>query len=492
MQLKKLLQGSAFALVAAACAIAVPSVVKAADATGTYDESKVTVSKVDGVNAQMTAKVASGEKELLVGFAKVSKGKVTVPTWDTYDDESKVNAGVTIDLSKLSNTKENYIALTTPNALADDVITIVKIPAVKKVFKAEFDGATAAFSAGEADRGRPTLAKLDSTSGTNYEYRTAYSSWTNMVSSNKLAEFGMYQEEGANIFIRKVGTEQDMSSATQASDTYKFGANDKLKAYATTATLPGKEAKVVIKARAKGPSISGDYAKGTVKLPKKADYRIVGGTKVGDPVGVGDSPKTMTIAELQTAGSAAIATGDKKFSVEVRTAADPEKKKASSKWSRLSVGIPQKLAITAGVANTETKPTNGVYAPVAGGKTYGGKGVVLATGVNVSFKYIAYRKLAEYQQNNAIEIENKDEDQAYEIVVSSATAEAPAADAKVTKLAKGSGKKAKLTGVVDGSKVWIRVAGDKKLKTWLGAYTYAGPVDYEFKVPAPAAEGSGS
>ena len=138
MQLKKLLQGSAFALVAAACAIAVPSVVKAADVTGTTTETGVGTVAVDGEKAQLTVSGAT-DKEVLVGFAKVNaKGKVTVAAWDTYD-----GASATVDLSKLSNTKDNYIALTTPSKLATDAITIVKIPATKKVVKAEFDASTA-------------------------------------------------------------------------------------------------------------------------------------------------------------------------------------------------------------------------------------------------------------------------------------------------------------------------------------------------------------
>lgn len=503
MQLKKLLQGSAFALVAAACAIAVPSVVKAAgEVTGTYTDSKVTVDKVDGAKAQMTAKVASTEKELLVGFAKVSKGKVTVSTWDTYDGSTVASTGVTIDLSKLSNTKDNYIALTTPNALAKDIITIVKIPAAKKVFKAEFDGATAGFSVGEADKGKPTLAKVDATSGVNYEYRTAYSSWTKMVDNSTLASFTMYQEEGANIFVRKVGTEQTTTSATQGSDTYKFGANDKLKAYETTATLPGKEAKVAIKAKAKGPSISGDYAKGTVKLPKKAEYRIVGGTKVGDAVSVGDSAKTMTADELKTAGTAAIANTDTQFSVEVRTAADTAKKKAASKWSRLTVSVPQKLTdmaagasgkalVNTGATAVDSKKTNGKLPdPVESGEVSGGgagiKSAVLKeegseTSSLLAISYVTKGKLdaTKNYTSNAVEIQNNGK-AAYEIIVgASGATEAPTG--KTTKIA--AGKKVVLTKVDDGATVWIRKAGDKKTKTWVSEFAQLGVIDHTFKVP---------
>lgn len=505
MQLKKLLQGSAFALVAAACAIAVPSVVKAAgEVTGTTDQTKVGTLAVDGEKAQLTV-TGAGDNEVLVGFAKVnSKGKVTVATWDTYDGKA-----ATVDLSKLSNTKVNYIAVTTPKALAEDAITIVKIPAVKKVFKVEYDpsATTDAIKVGEADKGKPSsmtaLSKTDTdaTAAAKYEYRTAYTGWATMKGASDVVDLSLYQEEGANLFVRKKGVKETSFPGTQASEgTYTFGANDKLKAYETTASLPGKEAKLVIKAKAKGPAVTGDYVKGTIKLPKNAEYRLLGTTLETTTTGkyheVGNAAKTMTIDEI-TKDISAVAASDKTFDVEVRIAADTSKKKAASKWSRLNVTKPAEIesgVLTVGNKKaTPAKPAT--YAPVDkdGGETYGGEGVAKTvikptasdnSGTSlVKFTYGKKGKLAQYQEENIIQIENNDDEHAYEIIVGAASATTAPTEGKVTKLAKGKGKKATLTGVADLSTIWVRVAGDKKGKTWVGKFTKVGEVDYTFKVP---------
>lgn len=507
MQLKKLLQGSAFALVAAACAIAVPSVVKAADVTGTTTESGVGTVAVDGEKAQLTVSSAT-DKEVLVGVAKVNaKGKVTVATWDTYDGTS-----ATVDLSKLSNVKDNYIALTTPTKLASDTITIVKIPATKKVFKAEFDESTGAIKVGEADKGKPEMKDLtttaaDATAGSKFEYRTAYSSWTAMGDASKLADFSLYQEEGATLFVRKKGVKETAFPNSQADGTYTFGKNEKLQAYETTSSLPGKEAKLAIKARAKGPSVSGDYTKGTIKLPKNAEYRLCSSAALESADNttkkyneVGSAAKTMTIAEITNGKSSVITAAVTEFDVEVRTAADTTKKKAASKWSRLTVTVPKKLSEGSSSLLTkkdtwDTNKPNGVVPTQdatehKNGENAGIKGAVVKEGSGttsvLAVDYVTKGKLdaTKFFTANAVQIKNNGE-KTYEIVTTANKDTAPAADAKATKLAPG--KTITLTKVADGAGVYIRVAGDKKNKVWVGEYDLMGIVDYPFTVPAKAA-----
>ena len=512
MQLKKLLQGSAFALVAAACAIAVPSVVKAADVTGTTTDSGVGTVAVDGEKAQLTVSSAT-DKEVLVGFAKVNgKGKVTVPTWDTYDGTS-----ATVDLSKLSNVKDNYIALTTPSKLAKDAITIVKIPATKKVFKAEFDASTGVMKVGEADKGKPEMKELtttaaDATAGSKFQYRTAYSSWADMGDASKLADYSLYQEEGATLFVRKKGVKETAFPTSQADGTYTFGANDKLKAYETTSSLPGKEAKVAIKARAKGPSVSGDYTKGTIKLPKNAEYRLCSSAALESADAsskkyneVGSAAKTMTIAEITTGKTTVVTATTTEFDVEVRTAADTTKKKAASKWSRLTVSVPKKLseASPSLLTKKDTWDTNKANGVVPAQDTTEHKNAATDTGIKgavvkedstvatsvLAVDYVTKGRLdaTKFFTANAVQIKNNGA-KTYEIVTTANKDTAPAADAKATKVAPG--KTVTLTKVADGAGVYIRVAGDKKTKTWVGAYDLMGIVDYPFTVPAKAAQGN--
>ncbi len=512
MQLKKLLQGSAFALVAAACAIAVPSVVKAADVTGTTTETGVGTVAVDGEKAQLTVSGAT-DKEVLVGFAKVNaKGKVTVAAWDTYD-----GASATVDLSKLSNTKDNYIALTTPSKLATDAITIVKIPATKKVVKAEFDASTATVKIGEADKGKPEMKELSSTdtdanAAKNYEYRTAYTGWASMKGTSDVVDLKLYQEEGATLFIRKKGVKETAFPTTQESEgTYTFGANDKLKIYKTTSSLPGKEAKLAIKARAKGPKATADYVNGKVKLPKGAEYRLCSSTKLEDANTatkkyneVGAAAKTMTIAELTSGKDSVVTTTTTEFDLEVRTAADTAKKKAASKWSRLTVSVPKALTdIAAGsgkaLVNTGTdldsKKVNGnLPAQTTSDQEGGGAGIKAAvlkeegteTSSLLAVNYVVKGKLdsTKYYTSNAVEIQNNGK-AAYEIIVGGKT-DTKAPEGRATKIA--AGKKIVLTKVEDGSTVWIRKAGDKKTKTWVSDYAKLGVIDHTYKVPKQATQ----
>lgn len=505
MQLKKLLQGSAFALVAAACAIAVPSVVKAADVTGTTTETGVGTVAVDGEKAQLTVTGAT-DKEVLVGFAKVNaKGKVTVAAWDTYDGTT-----ATVDLSKLSNTKDNYVALTTPSKLATDAITIVKIPATKKVVKAEFDASTATVKYGEADKGKPEMKVFNTTASDpmnaeGYEYRTAYTAWASMKGQTDVVDLKLYQEEGATLFIRKKGTKTTWPTG-QAEGKYTFGANDKLQAYEVTSTLPGKEAKLAIKARAKGPKATADYLNGKVKLPKGAEYRLCSSTKLEDANTttkkyneVGAAAKTMTIAELTTGKDAVVTTTTTEFDLEVRTAADTTKKKAASKWSRLTVSVPKALTdIAAGagkaLVNTGTdldsKKVNGnLPAQTTSDQEGGGTGIKAAvlkeegseTSSLLAVNYVVKGILdkTKYYTSNAVEIQNNGK-AAYEIIVGGKS-DTKAPEGKPTKIA--AGKKIVLTKVEDGSTVWIRKAGDKKTKTWVSDYAKLGVIDHTYKVP---------
>ena len=504
MQLKKLLQGSAFAVMVAACAIAVPSVVKAADPTGALTDAGITSVKVDGTKAQMT--VGSSAKEVLVGFGKVNTKKkaITVASWDSYDMSGST---VTVDLSKLSNTKDNYIVLSTPGK----DVSIVKIPAVAKATKAKYDAGKGELLVASGDKvtNSDLKAIAEGASGAAgtvdlYEYRTVYSDWANVKddlwdATGKKSDLSLYQNEGAKLIVRLKGVAETSFPTTQKADeAYEWAeTGTKAQVYQTTSTLPGKEAKVTIPAKAKGPKAVADYTKGTIKFPKNSEYRLVDSTalQAAKDGKYTDGPTTATaLADVAKADSAIGAKAT--FDVEVRTKATD--KKGASKWSRLAVTMPAQLSkaspslLTAGT--TQEGKTNGNLPAQDTSEHKGGnKGIKdavvkedssVATSV-LAINYVAVKlDASKFYTANAIEIQNNGK-KTYEVVVTANKDTAPAADAKATKIAPT--KKVVLTKVADGAGVWIRVAGDKKTMTWLGAYDNLGLVDYPFTVPAKAA-----
>lgn len=494
MQLKKLLQGSAFALVAAACAIAVPSVAKAA--TGDLAGAGLGDVTVDGSKAEMTVKFSSGVQEVLVGIGKVNKSNViTVSSWDTYETKDKTD-GVKVDLSKLSNTKDNYIVLTTP---AKD-ISIVKIPQANKKAKAKFDAGKGQI---QFDANGSPANVTDKDVAKKIEYKTAYGNWTNMATSNGVVDFSLYQEEGAKLTVRAVasGRKDDGTFdklGTQTDTKLKYGVKGSETEYPIyeASSLPGKEVKVSIPAKAKGPKATADYVKGTVKFPKNSEYRLVKPDKIeaasADGKYTAGTTTATTIAEIVKNKSDFSADTVTEFDIEVRTAATD--KKAASKWSRLSVTKPAALASGLLTAGSDKKTDGKVPDATDQEQTYTGKGVVAAivkestenTATKVlDIKYVASKlpkdsKLTE----NAVEIKNNGEFD-YEVVVGDKSATSAPTDKKATKIAKG---KTVTLKVEDQSTVWIRKAGNKKDLVWVGAYAQLGVVDYGYKVAAKPTE----
>ena len=125
MRLKKLLQGTAFTVLATAVCLAAGKT----DASAQISQDSVTV---DTDKQQMIVKPETGDKEVVISVAKKGKkrGNITfkMSQWDVHD----VNGAkeVKVDLSKLSNVKDNFIAVKTEDM---DTPFIVRIPAAAKV-----------------------------------------------------------------------------------------------------------------------------------------------------------------------------------------------------------------------------------------------------------------------------------------------------------------------------------------------------------------------
>lgn len=496
MQLKKLLQGSAFALVAVACAIAAPSVVKAAAASVGGDTG---VTKIEMTGDQLS--VTSDQNELLVGIAKVSKkNAVTVPSWGSYTVKDASTA-VTVDLSKLSNVKNGYVALTTPGK----DVTLVKINAADPKAKAKYvvDSTT---KKGVLQVGSgTTLAAIKADNADKYEYRTAYSSqWTSMKNGSDARSLEMYEEEGAKLFVREVAVtaktgnstpaKTEISTVSTTETAYKYG-KQSVKVLDDGVRLPGKELKVTIPAKAKGPKVTVDYTKGTVKFPKDSEYRVV---KTG--AAVPSSATAVTSTDPVNAFSFLKEASDPTSgNLEVRKKAD---KKVASKWTVVPIKKQDTFLTTGttvsgiGLITAATKSTP-PSASATEDKPYGewkasdgsikAPTLVEETGKSSVLSF-------EYKQPNAKKKEydlviTSTSSKTYEVVVKN---EKPGDSDRVTKLT--SKKPITLKNVTDGegsnvNKLWIRVAGDKKTPTWVSDWGDLGAIDVP-KVVAKTGSGS--
>ena len=124
MKIKKVIQGTALTALAAAAWMGAGSTDASAAA---FDTSGITIDYSDNsINVPYTA------KELMVSVLKVGKGKseTKITSWDVYDEGGSAK----IDLSKLTATTDNYIAIKTDDT---DPIVLHIAPSNSK-YKAEY------------------------------------------------------------------------------------------------------------------------------------------------------------------------------------------------------------------------------------------------------------------------------------------------------------------------------------------------------------------
>ena len=493
MQRKKILHRSLFITMAAASLTVAPAAVKAdgEGPTGTFTDAGVSEVTVDGTTGVLTAK--SGEKEVLVatGKANVKKGTITVSSWDVYEPES---GSVKVDLSKLKNTSDNYLVIGTNKT---ENVSIVKIPVAAKITKVKFDASKAVLQAGHgASSSEAALKELTPEEGANYEYRTAYSQWTDMVSNSALPDFKFYQENGTQLYVRLKGGNQ--TTIAQQDDKEKLaynGQTDAIPVYVAP-HLPGKEVKVTIAAKAKGPSVTADYTNGTIKLPKSTEWRLVTENSILPADGADAKYLTaLTDGKAQSVTDifkAANAETIESAGLEVRKIAT--EKKAASKWNRLTMQKLKDLEANKdykeGPAGTSAKKDGLPPGATTVEQKYDGGGIKDAAiyednKTDSSVFKIEYATTGTKTKTNIIKITNSGRF-AYEIRIGAKDATTAPTEGKATKVAAATTRPKTVTmkNVSDLSTVWIRKAGDKKTKTWATNWAKLGVVDYPYVVPA--------
>lgn len=444
--------------------------------TGTDNASaSVNVSdiQVSGTSQKMYVN-ASEDKELFFGTATRSKraGKVVfkVSAWNLY--ELGDNTKAEIDLSKLSNVKDNFIAVKTDDM---EVPVIVRIPATDRVSVVKYNGAT---------------QELDIKTGTNkqslkaasaYEWRTVYSNWQIPDASSQLKDgkvtgvFEEFQYQGATLYIRTPGGE--LSGITETTDidlrnSYDANNTDKAVTVYDAPKLPGKETKLNIAKQANGPSVSVQYNAGTLTLPKLSEYRIVT-VADGDIVIPGSVTKNASVKKGVTIDELLPGNSEEGI-LEVRTEPNTSKKKCASKWTRIPLEKPDTLDTDGSdeIIAKPSSPTDGLYKWGNGGI----KNVTITDSTGSSITKTVLVK-AEYKSGNKgyDVVLSSASDNSYRIVVMDKE-EKPGNNASAKTL------KAKaaltLSGLKDGQVIYIRQEGSSKTKTWAGEYTKFGTVDF--------------
>lgn len=543
MQKEKILKKSVLVAAAAASLIAAPTVVKAAEgdteagkteATGKFSEAGLSAVSVDASNGVLTATAGDDAKEILVGTGKVkikkgeSTGTITVSSWDVYEPtEKKIN----VDLSKLKNTVDNYLVLQTNKS--DGKVAIVKIPVKAKYTKVKYDAGRAVLQAGYGATSKDAaLEDLTFETGAGsgdtspggtinkaeeLEYRTAYSQWFGMTDTQKKLDLKLYQENGTQLYIRlKAEGSKDLSGDPDGTEKLAYDNQTAIGVYQAP-SLPGKEVKVTIAAKAKGPTISADFTSGTVKIPKKTEYRLLGEDNKFVPEAL-EKPtesdsciyyyraatdgKAQSIDSVFTAaaGTGTAALDDTKTEktavLEVRKAATA--KKAASKWTRLEIKTLEDMGkyVTVGDKTLEEITTRKNTAKTDPSKEYKGQGIILSkvyegdkTSEANSVFAIAYTKSKTTNTVcDSIQITNKGVND-YEIYIGTADPNTTTDKIKKTKVS-GKGtrteKVTKITKLADLSQIWIRRAGDKKNKVWATTWTELGVIDYDIPATTPA------
>lgn len=470
MKIKRVLQGTALTALAAAAWAGAGTTDAAAAETKTFPFDNVSFDLSGYNDISMDVHVPKGDREIMVGVASYNANKKTVKiadtAWEVHDVDNDEDYNeywrnwITVNLSKLSVTKDNYIAVKSEST--EPVYYRIGASITKQKFK--YDPSTNAISITTftPSANASSLTK----DNTSLIYRTQYGRWnpvdcyTNEYVNGKYTEkfdeknevFQEYQYQGATLYLRFAGIENYLSDPANKLDQVE-DANDKSATKAkydlyNAGFMPSKEVKLNIAKQANGPSVSADYVNGKVKIPAKTEYRVIasGGAISGKeekPYEENSSKTTPTVGELLK-----LANGEKgtatSGTIEVRKAAVTGKK-APSKWTRVAIEIPEKIDVTGVTKGDKT------------GITLDDKSELTATGGAITLKDKTKIEIKTNRNGavNGITI-TVPTDCKYGVVV----------DVAGKKTTVKNDNKAKTIKTAADKEIKIGKAGNKKAKTW--------------------------
>lgn len=450
MRIKRVLQGTALTALAAAAWMGAGST----DASAAISSASVQADADNGNNYVLNVTADNGDQQIMAAVVKPNgQRKVKITAWDVYNGTS-----AKIDLSKLNAGNDNYIALKTDKM---DKPVFYGIAAAAKQTKVTFNAETAKVAKVESKKGSESLSDYTG----DLEYRTANGNWTTFNRDGSLAG---YQQQGATLYFRTIkeaATDENKTAKDKVIDITDDKNNTNEETVTQLGSLPGKEAKVNIGKMGNAPAVTVDYAKGTVTIKKGTESQIVCANTIVSGPAVGASATgndTISLDELFSN----YGVSDTEAILEVRKSAvnntDPKKCKVASKWGIVKIEKPKAFTDVAGsVVSGTSISTDTAIASVTTG-----------SGTTIEVKF-ALKGREPRQTKDGINITNKSA-LAYQYYVGT---EAPTIDTPASKIktlkAKPANQEKATVKIAKGSatgKIYIRVAGDKKSKQWVGQW----------------------
>lgn len=506
MKLGKLLLGAG--VVTSALAVSAGFGVQSAsaeDAATAIDIAKIAIN-YGKQNIVVKEDAKNADTKLYVGIgtynAKTSTD-VKVKKWIEYDNDT--TNGVTIDTSSLAVTKKQYVVIKGDKNTKEVAIQLAATPS------------KLAASIDYTDPADPQLVLKDITAGkasatavTNVQFATVYaSSFTDYTATTTVnseqkptkkpgTDLTKYQKLGATLKVRQAATADLASLITtdgETKNTTKVNINLNgvaTEAYAPTGTFASKELKVKVAKLASGPKITVNYTKNTVSIPKTAQYRTAVSEDFVNTL-VANASKNTVLVPL----SAFKQTGA--FTLDVRTAAKANAKDATKSKSASNITevvVPAIPTLASKVAQDKGEPKD------IDKENFGTADLekVTANG-KVTLKYTGVGK-------STATLTNTDSANAYDVYVTTDSTvgfvktqedgeeaatdkyKAPASTVSgAKKLA--AGRTLTLKNLGDGDKIFIRVAGNAKKKTFASEYGAFGTVSLPKATAAPTATASG-
>lgn len=446
-----------------------------------YGEQNIVVKEDDGETADTKLYVGIGT------YSAKTPTDVKVKKWIEYDNDTA--KGVIIDTSSLAVTKTQYVVIKGDKNTKEVAIQLAATPSKLAASIDYTDPAAPALSLKDITKG-----KNSATAVANVEFSVAngskYTTYTAKKDSAAGTDLTKYQKLGATLKVRQAAsTDIDALDKTDSTGNCKevdIKLNGEVaKAYAATGTFASKELKVKVAKLASGPKITVNYTKNTVSIPKTAQYRTAVSEDFVNTL-VANASKNTVLVPLSEFKQT------KAFTLDVRTAAkvnDKDKTKSKSASNITEVVVPASTKCVSKVAGASADTDAEID------KTNFGKADLEKVTANgkVTLKYTGVGK-------TTATLTNADTENAYDVYVTtdSTVGFAGAGNAYVApastvtgakKLA--AGRTLKLTKLKDGDKIFIRVAGNAKKKTFASEYGAFGTVSLPKATPAPTATATG-
>ena len=444
-----------------------------------YGEQNIVVKEDAGETADTKLYVGIGT------YSAKTPTDVKVKKWIEYDNDTA--KGVTIDTSSLAVTKTQYVVIKGDKNTKEVAIQLAATPSKLAASIDYTDPAAPQLKLNDITKG-----KANATPVTNVQFATVYaSSFTDYkaeTDTNKYPDLTKYQKLGATLKVRQAASTDidalDKNDSTGNCKEVDIKLNGEVaKAYSATGTFASKELKVKVAKLASGPRVTVNYTKNTVSIPKTAQYRTA---VSGDFVNtlVANASKNTVLVPLSEFNQT------KAFTLDVRTAAKPNTKDATKSKSASNITevvVPQIVTCESKVAgaSASTAIDNDSFASADLEK--------VTANEKVTLKYTGAGKAT-------ATLTNADIENAYDVYVTTDSkvgfvgdANAYVAPASTVSGAKklAAGKTLKLTKLKDGDKIFIRVAGNAKKKTFASEYGAFGTVSLPKATAAPTATAAG-